>query len=115
MPHPQPRGLKVIADAKSENKDKINNLPWFSFDMAALILLIIGGANWGVTALRLLTDKNRVCPHDLLQLMRSPWWLQFIVYDLVFIATVYAIIHLFIFRIQKLSFDQIFSENPSFV
>jgi uncharacterized membrane protein YuzA (DUF378 family) len=99
----QPRGLKITVNA-NDNKNVKNPL-WAGLEIFLLSLLVVGGVNWGVTALRLLTDKHRVCPHDLLQLMRSPWWLQFIVYLLVFIATLLAVIHLAVNKIHKLNLD----------
>lgn len=93
-----------MVSAKS-NGGSVKRPAWAYTEVLFLSLLVLGGANWGVTALRLLTDRNRVCPHDLLQLMRSPWWLQFVVYLLVFIATVWIIVHLGVFKIERHDFS----------
>lgn len=51
----------------------------------ALVILIVGGINWGVVAIRML-NGNRGQPQDMLSW--APWWVQTIVYFLVLSATV---------------------------
>ena len=52
----------------------------------AMVVLVIGGLNWGVVGVRMLAGNRSVQPQDMFSW--SPWWVQMIVYFLVLIAVI---------------------------
>ena len=111
-----PNGIKFIIEREGdtgENRSKAKHQGMVGLDVFFLAVLLLGGANWGVTALRMLTDRHRVQPHDALSW--APWGVQFSVYLLVFAVTIYFIIHLGYFRIEYADFNAFDGEERKFL